>query len=368
MNPETLVMSAEEQIQLRLRSLYQQYGYAQYRMNKFEEYDLYAGNKDFLISENVLTFTDLNGRLMALKPDVTLSIVRFTGDRADAVQKLYYNENVYRTAGTDRSFREIPQTGLECIGPLDGYCVLEVLTLAAESLKCISRRSVLELSHLDIIAALVGALGVPAETQKQIIRCIGGKNLHELQSLCRASGAGEGETEALERLVSASGKPGEVLPLLRVLPCPAEAVAELEKLVEGFEAAGLGEMLRLDFSVINDMQYYNGIVFRGYVEGVPTGVLSGGRYDRLMEKMGRSSGAIGFAVYLDELDRIVPRTDSTDADVLLLYDDSADSTALCREMRLLAARGRRVLAQRTVPQGMRFGEIRHFREKEAGTC
>ena len=71
------LLSYEEQTIFRLRRLYQSYGYVQYQMSKFEEYDLYAQNKDFLISDNVITFMD-DGRLMALKPDVTLSIVRAT--------------------------------------------------------------------------------------------------------------------------------------------------------------------------------------------------------------------------------------------------------------------------------------------------
>ena len=76
-----------EAITFALRSLYDRYGYSRYKMNKFEEYDLYARNKDFLICESVITFTDLDGKLMALKPDVTLSIVKNTKD-APGIRKL----------------------------------------------------------------------------------------------------------------------------------------------------------------------------------------------------------------------------------------------------------------------------------------
>ena len=65
------VMNGQERISFRLRSLYSEYGYERYRMSKFEEYDLYSRNKDFLFSEGVITFTDTNGRLMALKPAAT---------------------------------------------------------------------------------------------------------------------------------------------------------------------------------------------------------------------------------------------------------------------------------------------------------
>ena len=98
-----LVLKNEERVLFNLRALYQRYGYAQYKMSKFEEYDLYVRNKDFLVSDHMITFTDTNGKLMALKPDVTLSIIKNTQDVSDAVEKVYYNENVYRVSRGDHT-------------------------------------------------------------------------------------------------------------------------------------------------------------------------------------------------------------------------------------------------------------------------
>ena len=91
--PKSLQKS-EEVIVSDLRRLFRQYGYRQYKMNKFEEYDLYVENKRFLVSDSVLTFTDLDGHLRALKPDVTLSIAKNCAADTDTVQKLFYQENV----------------------------------------------------------------------------------------------------------------------------------------------------------------------------------------------------------------------------------------------------------------------------------
>ena len=106
MNWDSGILKNEEKILFGLRALYRQYGYAQFRMRKFEEYDLYAGNRDFLVSGRVITFQDTDGKLLALKPDVTLSIVRSGRDEPGAIQKVYYQENVYRVAGYSSSFRE----------------------------------------------------------------------------------------------------------------------------------------------------------------------------------------------------------------------------------------------------------------------
>ena len=90
------ILKSDERAVYELRSLYREYGYTQYKMSKFEEYDLYSENKDFLVSDGIITFNDTNGKLLALKPDVTLSILKNFKDEENAVQRLYYNENVYR--------------------------------------------------------------------------------------------------------------------------------------------------------------------------------------------------------------------------------------------------------------------------------
>ena len=103
----------DEKAIYKLRELYRSYGYSHYRVSKFEEYDLYARNKSFLVSENLLTFTDTNGKLMALKPDVTLSIIKNVVANDEVSYKLYYDERVYRTTSAGDGFREIKQIGLE---------------------------------------------------------------------------------------------------------------------------------------------------------------------------------------------------------------------------------------------------------------
>ncbi len=147
MKIENKLLRNDEKAVFALRSLYEKYGYAQFKMSKFEEYDLYVRNKDFLVSDNIITFTDTNGKLMALKPDVTLSIIKSSDDEKGYTQKVYYNENVYRVAKSTASFKEIMQVGLEAFGNIDDYNICEVLTLAAKSLKSISASCVLDISH-----------------------------------------------------------------------------------------------------------------------------------------------------------------------------------------------------------------------------
>lgn len=360
-------LSFSEKVVFSLRSLYGKYGYSQYKMSKFEEYDLYARNKDFLISDGVITFTDTNGKLMALKPDVTLSIIKNSKDTKKGVQKVYYNENVYRTSKGTGSFKEIMQVGLECIGEIDGYNISEVIRLACESLKSISDGAVLDLSHSGFVSGVIDSFGIPKENKGQILKCISEKNLHELQNICDGLNVAEKKTNALKSLITTGGAPCDVLPAVKELfngLSDTTALYQLSDIIGALEGSGVENMINLDFSVVDDVNYYNGIVFKGFIEGVPTVVLSGGQYDNLMKKMNRKSGAVGFAVYLDTLERLFEVTKEYDVDCVVLYDESADIKELNGFVDGLLCEGKSVTAQREVPEEIKYKELLVFGDGE----
>ena len=307
MNIPNQVLDAQERIGFLLRGLYQAHGYSRYRMSKFEEYDLYARNRDFLFSEGVITFTDTNGRLMALKPDVTLSIVKNGRDMSESLRKVYYHENVYRAPDQEAGFREQTQVGVECMGTVDPACLSEVLTLAAESLRLCSERFVLVISDLDLLSAVVQNVTEDRLTQKELLACVTEKNPHGISRICREQGVPAGREEPLLELISLYGHPEEVLPSVLKLAAAqgaAEAGEALERVVSGFASSPLSDRLLIDFSATGDVKYYNGIVMKGFIDGIPDAVLSGGQYEPLMRRMGRKDGAVGFAVFLNQLERL----------------------------------------------------------------
>ena len=353
----------EELAVFRLRSLYRECGYAPYKMSKFEEYDLYARNKHFLLSENVITFTDTDGKLMALKPDVTLSIVKNTKDVAGEVQKLYYDENVYRVSKGTRAFRELTQVGLECIGDVDDFCVCEVLSLAADSLAEISEDYVLDVSDLSLLGAVMDALQVSESAKAELLHCIGEKNVHGVREIARRECANE---EALAKLCVLIGYDlplaAGISSLRAELPEYAVQISNLENICRTLGARA--EKVHLDFSVVNDMSYYNGIVFKGFVNGVPAGVLSGGQYDGLMQKMGRSARAIGFAVYLDLLERFGATAPEFDVDAVILYGENCDTAALSVAAATLREENKCVKVCKKLPDGLKYKELYAFENGE----
>lgn len=353
-----------------LCSIYDRYGYSRYKMNKFEEYDLYAHNKDFLISDGVITFTDTNGKLMALKPDVTLSIVKNTKDSADNVNKLYYNENVYRISKGSRTFKEIMQTGLECIGEVDDYCIYEVLKLAADSLQSIDENSILDISHIGILSDVIDKIGAPREYKDKIFHLVGEKNLHELTRTCSELNIDDEKVSVLKELSSLHGTPDNVLPKMKnLLSGIADdgVLSQFENIVSALNKGSLKKCVRIDFSVVDDIRYYNGIVFKGFVEGIPVSVLSGGQYDTLMRKMNRKSQAIGFAVYLDALEQYGKTRDEYDVDAVLLYGNDEKLENVANLAEILSSQGSSVSVQKQIPNGLKYKKLFKIENGEVKT-
>ena len=141
------------------------------------------------------------------------------------------------------------------------------------------------------------------------------------------------------------------------------AYKEFAALYETIDALGLASRVRIDFSVINHRGYYSGVVFKGYVKGVPDSVLAGGQYDRMMRKMGRRDGAIGFAVYLDAIASGKREYAAYDVDALLLKN-GADAATVLSAVETLSKNGARVLAMEKIPDSLRAEKTYMIVEKE----
>lgn len=349
-----------------LRELYQSYGYNLYKINRFEEYDLYAKNKNFLVSEHILTFTDTNGRLMALKPDVTLSLIKNIAVDADQTYKVFYNENVYRTSSASNGFKEIVQTGLECIGNVDMISECEVLTLAIKSLECISDESILDISHMGFIEGLLDEESLSATEKEKFLSAIESKNLSEIKYLCKDNGLKENFVEALEIIVNMYLPLSQSIEKLSGMASNEKmrnALSELSDIANAMSLCGLQNKIFLDFSVVNNRNYYNGITFKGFIKGIPESILSGGRYDKLLEKMGKKAKAIGFAVYLDKIERYGSNSAKFDVDTLIVYDPSAKYENIIATAESERAKGKSVKLAAMNDNSVKYKELLKITER-----
>jgi len=345
---------------LALRGLYERYGYKKFRMNRFEAYDFYASYRDFLGSGHILTFSGLDGRLMALRPDVTLSIAKKAKADPACSERLYYSEPVYRPARDAAEYCETYQVGVEHIGSGTLYTGVELISLAVQSLKLISADAVLDLSHTGYIGGMLAGLPADETTRQAIRRCIERKNTHELRDVASKNLQPE-DVKRLQAVALLSGPFPDALEQAAAFAAGPEmlaAVEELDMLTKALSALGQASPLRLDFSITSNAKYYSGLMLRGYIDDVPGTVLSGGRYDPLLHRMGKSGvSAMGFAINFDGLSRFLSDEEDSSVETVVLYAVDADPVAVAKAVRDCTARGERVWASATLPKGLTWTRL-----------
>ncbi len=356
----TDLLKNEELAVFKLRNLYSSFGYSQFKMSKFEEYDLYVKNKDFLISDRIITFTDTNGKLLALKPDVTLSIINNYKSNNPGVQKMYYNENVYRVSGAGGRFREIMQTGLECIGKTGIYEITEVLYLAIKSLQLIDEDFRIELSHAALLSSLIGEAQFASDVKNDVLEALRIKSSGLCEGLLRDGKITSEQLELINMLNTNFRNTDEFINAVMPFAKSDDSkkyLDEFKEIIQGVSSEETTDRLTVNFSLASDAGYYSGLVFKGYINGIPVSVLSGGQYDKLMKKFGENAGAVGFAVYLDSFERFKSVNNEYDVDTVIIIKDTDDKKKVFEAAEKLIAKGEKVYVHTEEPDSLRYRRI-----------
>jgi ATP phosphoribosyltransferase regulatory subunit len=186
--------------------------------------------------------------------------------------------------------------------------------------------------------------------------------------VAREAKLSEGDAAALLALPSLYGPFPATLERARTLcrnQTMSTALDELAQVYAAVEAVGDAQRLRLDFSLLGATDYYNGILFRGYLEGLPRPVLLGGRYDGILRKLGKAGGGVGFAIQLSELSRLPVSRRETDVDLLLRYGPETDPALVMKAVAEAAAKGLRVraLSENEDGSALRAGQVCRLNEK-----
>ncbi len=269
-----------------------------------EFYDLFSLPCSGISLEDMFKTTDNRGRLMVVRPDSTLPIARMVATRLQnnvMPVRLYYKQAVYRNNPTLTGRRnELMQMGVELLGVKGVRADLEIITTAVQALKSVASDFRVELGHAEVFDALSDELEINEIEKEKIRLSIEGKNYSALNNLldrlapCRA-------VSAIRSLPSLFGSE-EVFEKARLI-CGGtkaeQALDYLHKVYDSLRTLGLGEKLIIDLGLVQRNDYYTGIVFTGYINGIGDAVLSGGRYDALLSEFDASMGAAGFAIDTD---------------------------------------------------------------------
>lgn len=324
-----------------LKELYRSWGYRRVMTPMLEFYDVYGHSASCLPAESMYKLTDAQGRLMVLCPDCTVPIARLAATRlkgAPLPLRLFYSHNIYRRNPELKGrSAEIHQMGIELIGSAALKSDLEAVELAAESLEQTEAGYRLELCHIGYFKALLDSLGADEETEEAIRMSVERKNYASLTELL----AGYAQNPAAEALKKLPGLFGGV----EVLDCAYELFHEnraeeslryLRTVYEHLQGLGIGDKVMIDLGLVNQAEYYTGIIFRGYLDGIGEQVLSGGRYDRLLRDFGEDLPAVGFAVNLEPASQKIAAAPEPAVQALVYADGEsrlAEAGQLLRSLR-----------------------------------
>ena len=260
-------------------------------------------------------FTDTDGRMLALRADLTSSVARAAATLFAAAPRplrFCYAASVFRQRPRSHAEwkRQGRQVGCELIGAGGAGADLEVLAVAAEVLERLGLRGrcCFTVNHVGVFNGLAEELRLDPEARERVRRLVDARDAAGLEELL-ARRAG-GETPALAgRLTRLSGK-REALTAARSLVSngrTAEALAALAQVWDAVEALGLADAFEVDLGDVSGLDYYTGLIFKIYVEGAGARVGGGGRYDELTASFGRREPAVGFVLDTDAITEVLAR-------------------------------------------------------------
>lgn len=317
-------------IQKSLLGLFRRRGFDEVSTPEVEFYDLFLRSGNPMPQEQLLKIIDRGGKIMVMRPDCTAPIARVHAAKLKHLpmpQRLYYDQTVFRSGQEHRGGRsEIAQCGVELIGAQGLRADVETLALAADSLKsCGLDGFHIEVGHVGYFQALVKALRLPEQEAETIRALIEGKNFAALADFL-VPYADTVPGKALDRLPYLFGGV-EVLDQAEAL-FPDDSLTYLRRVYEELDAAGYGDCFRFDLGLVHQIDYYTGVVFRGYALGAADSVLSGGRYDGLLAAFGPNTPATGFAVDVDAVAGCLRPVEPVALEVMIHYATGCLAAAL----------------------------------------
>ncbi len=305
----------------------------------FEYYELFSGDITPVDDENIIKSIDRDGRVVVLRPDLTIPSVRVVATKLKKEQKplkLCYMGNVYRADGKiGGTGREICQVGAEIYGSSGKWLDIETIGMAEESFKEAGVKDYkIDIGHGGIIKGIFEELSLPEEKKACIIELIGSKNLVELEKEAANLDIDSRYKKLICKLPLFFGKPEEIFKSIDEIIVNArvrEAVDYLFEVYEVVRKMGPGQNLIIDAGMTGNMKYYTGLIFRAYAQRTGDVVISGGRYDRLLKVLGVDTTAAGFAIYVDGMVEAAQMENSIRQNkhkVLVVYRDNSFIEAL----------------------------------------
>jgi ATP phosphoribosyltransferase regulatory subunit len=295
-------------------SVFAAWSYEEVITPSVDYYDLFEQGMGQAEAQRGFRFTDNDGRLLALRPDVTSSVARMAAtllSERTRPLRFCYAAPVFRQQPQSHAEwrRENTQLGCELIGIGGHEADLEVLRLAAEILSRLDLQTsyVITINNVEIFNGVAAELNLPATAREQLRRLIDTRETAELQRFMNGFSTSEGR--AFLQPTQLTGKRDVLRAAREVIENPRSVAVldSLDRLWDSIESLGLAERFEIDLSDVSSLDYYTGLSLKVFVHGAGASVGRGGRYDGLTGNFGRAEPAVGFVLNLDALTEVLAR-------------------------------------------------------------
>ncbi len=348
---------AKRTIEEKILRVFYENGYEYLQTPSFENFDVFTHDAVAYVQENMIKFFDQKGRILALRPDSTGSIARVAATKLLEGQdflRLCYVQNAFGFLGNDSSEKnEYTQAGVEFLGESSPAADAEVISLSIQALLEIGLSDFkIDIGQVAYFKGLLEGSDISEQAIEKIRGLVDTKNNIELEYELERLGVPQQTKEALLELCDLFGGE-EVLERAKQFAgnetC-ARAVQNMEDVYRILCDLGFAQYLSIDFGILNNFSYYSGILFRGIVDGLGRPILSGGRYDKLLNEFGVDCPATGFAMGVKELLVVLEKQNKLPRDdkkiTVLRCSESTRSAAAKVAQQLRAAGNRVILTER----------------------
>ena len=333
----------------RLKKTLHLFGYHDIQTPTFEYFDVFRKEIGTIPSKDLYKFFDKEGNTLVLRPDITPSIARVAATlfgEEDLPIRLCYTGNTFINHSNNQGrLREVTQMGAELIGDDSVEADAEMLAMVIESMQAIGLKEFqLSVGHLGFFQSLIEDAALDEEARERVVELINNRNYFGVEEYLDSIMVKRSSKEAFAALGNLVGGVEVLAKAKNIAPNSSGimAVKRLEKIYDILALYGVEKFVTFDLSMTGNYGYYTGIIFRGYTFGTGDAVVKGGRYDHLLEKFGKTSASIGFAIVIDELMNALIRQKIrivyTRKNAIILYDESRarDAIRLAKDFRAKA--------------------------------
>ncbi len=315
-------------LQNKLTDLYTGLGFSEIMTPGIEHYDVFEAGST-LPQESMFKLTSSDGRLLVLRADNTTPIARAVACKlsGEGVTRLFYHQRIYRLSEGYKGRRsEIMQSGVEILGAKGIQSDLVCMQTALETMAAVCPDYKLEIGHVGYYNAMISELELDTEQQGKIRKLVEAKDANKIENY--------GKIKKIPFLFGGAEVFSEAADLAKGNSKALSALEYLKKIYTALCDAGYGDRILIDLGIVHSLDYYTGVVMKGYMAGAGEPVLAGGRYDTLLSKFDRDVPATGFGLNVSEIADTLTREKADKTEIpqskgnAVYFDENTFSQAL----------------------------------------